>query len=88
MNTIAQFLINLLFLPFPSHQHPISLPGLELRPLHRPARSQSLYLLSYLGSIHMGWNICKGTNAELLNSKAGDVYNVICVYSRQSCTRA
>jgi hypothetical protein len=26
------------------------LPGLELRPLGRPARSQSLYLLRYLGS--------------------------------------
>jgi hypothetical protein len=25
------------------------LPGLELRPLGRPARSQSLYRLSYLG---------------------------------------
>jgi hypothetical protein len=28
----------------------LNLPGLELRPLGRPARSQSLYRLSYLGS--------------------------------------
>jgi hypothetical protein len=28
-----------------------TLPGLELRPLGRPARSQSLYRLSYPGSV-------------------------------------
>jgi hypothetical protein len=28
----------------------LTLPGLELRPLRRPARSQSLYRLSYPGS--------------------------------------
>jgi hypothetical protein len=28
----------------------LTIPGLELRPLGRPARSQSLYLLSYAGS--------------------------------------
>jgi hypothetical protein len=28
----------------------LTLPGLELRPLGRPARSQSLYRLSYPGS--------------------------------------
>jgi hypothetical protein len=28
----------------------LALPGLELRPLSRPARSQSLYRLRYLGS--------------------------------------
>jgi hypothetical protein len=28
----------------------LTLPGLELRPLRRPARSQSLYRLSYTGS--------------------------------------
>jgi hypothetical protein len=28
----------------------LTLPGLELRPLRRPARSQSLYRLLYLGS--------------------------------------
>jgi hypothetical protein len=28
----------------------LTLPGLELRPLRRPARSQSLYRLSYSGS--------------------------------------
>jgi hypothetical protein len=28
----------------------LTLPGLELRPLDRPSRSQSLYRLSYLGS--------------------------------------
>jgi hypothetical protein len=28
----------------------LTLPGLKLRPLCRPVRSQSLYLLSYLGS--------------------------------------
>jgi hypothetical protein len=28
----------------------LTLPGLELRPLGRPARSQSLYRLCYLGS--------------------------------------
>jgi hypothetical protein len=28
----------------------LTLPGLELRPLDRPARSQSLYRLSYIGS--------------------------------------
>jgi hypothetical protein len=29
----------------------LALPGLELRPLGRPARSQSLYRLSYPGSV-------------------------------------
>jgi hypothetical protein len=29
---------------------PLSLPGLELQPLGRPARSQSLYRLRYPGS--------------------------------------
>jgi hypothetical protein len=31
----------------------LALPGLELRPLGRPARSQSLYRLSYLGSYYL-----------------------------------
>jgi hypothetical protein len=31
----------------------LTLPGLELRPLRRPARSQSLYRLSYPGSSYM-----------------------------------
>jgi hypothetical protein len=31
----------------------LTLPGLKLRPLGRPARSQSLYRLSYLGSYEM-----------------------------------
>jgi hypothetical protein len=31
----------------------IALPGLELRPLGRPARSQSLYWLRYPGSLHL-----------------------------------
>jgi hypothetical protein len=31
----------------------LTLPGLELRPLSRPARSQSLYRLSYPGSTRM-----------------------------------
>jgi hypothetical protein len=38
-------------------------PGLELRPLGRPARSQSLYRLSYRGSIilrYEGLNIVDG----------------------------
>jgi hypothetical protein len=30
----------------------LTLPGLELRPLCRPARSQSLYRLRYPGSMH------------------------------------
>jgi hypothetical protein len=30
----------------------LTLPGLELRPLGRPARSQSLYLLCYPGSYY------------------------------------
>jgi hypothetical protein len=30
----------------------LTLPGLELRPLGRPARSQSLYRLSHPGSHH------------------------------------
>jgi hypothetical protein len=35
----------------------LTLPGLELRPLSRPARSQSLYRLRYPGSFfsHHGW---------------------------------
>jgi hypothetical protein len=31
----------------------LTLPGLELRSLSRPARSQSLYRLRYPGSMHM-----------------------------------
>jgi hypothetical protein len=34
----------------------LTLPGLELRPLSRPARSQSLYRLSYTGSIMISWD--------------------------------
>jgi hypothetical protein len=33
----------------PESREILSLPGLELRPLGRPARSQSLYRLRYLG---------------------------------------
>jgi hypothetical protein len=33
----------------------LTLPGLELRPLSRPARSQSLYRLRYPGSSHSGY---------------------------------
>jgi hypothetical protein len=32
----------------------LTLPGLELRPLGRPARSQSLYRLRYLGCLLSG----------------------------------
>jgi hypothetical protein len=32
----------------------LTLPGLELRPLRHPARSQSLYRLRYPGSKHRG----------------------------------
>jgi hypothetical protein len=32
----------------------LPLPGLELRPLSRPARNQSLYRLSYPGSSRLG----------------------------------
>jgi hypothetical protein len=35
----------------------LSLPGLELRPLGRPARSQSLYRLGYPGSYPTGSGI-------------------------------
>jgi hypothetical protein len=37
----------------------LTLPGLELRPLGRPARSQSLYRLRYPGSAPYGTNIYK-----------------------------
>jgi hypothetical protein len=33
----------------------LNLPELELRPLGRPARSQSLYRLRYLGFYHEDW---------------------------------
>jgi hypothetical protein len=39
----------------------LTLPELELRPLGRPARSQSLYRLSYPGSLALGiiaWKCC------------------------------
>jgi hypothetical protein len=32
----------------------LTLPGLELRPFHRPARSQSLYRLRYLENCFLG----------------------------------
>jgi hypothetical protein len=35
----------------------LTLPGLELRPLGRPARCQSLYRLSCLGSTHVRFNV-------------------------------
>jgi hypothetical protein len=38
----------------------LTLPGLELRPLGRPARSQSLYRLHYLGAQSLYSNRKKG----------------------------
>jgi hypothetical protein len=37
----------------------LPLPGLELRPLGRPSRNQSLYRLRYPGSILRGYKISK-----------------------------
>jgi hypothetical protein len=42
----------------------LTLPGLELRPLGRRARSQSLYRLSYRGSL-LGW-VLSAVSAERL----------------------
>jgi hypothetical protein len=44
----------------------LTLPGLELRPLSRPARSQSLYRLRYLGSVDEF--ICSLHNDTVSNS--------------------
>jgi hypothetical protein len=44
----------------------LNLPGLELRPLGRPARSQSLYRLSYPGSDN-------NVNESILNSSRGGI---------------
>jgi hypothetical protein len=43
----------------------LTLSGLELRPLGRPARFQSLYRLSYLGSFKWLGNLIKG-NFEIV----------------------
>jgi hypothetical protein len=54
----------------------LTLPGLELRPLSRPARSQSLYRLSYPGSYMLQQqyykinNMFKQTYYSLLNNTA------------------
>jgi hypothetical protein len=58
-----------------------TLPGLELRPLGHPARSQSLYRLSYPGSVlhHKGapigreWTRLRTgvTHADVLGNKDG-----------------
>jgi hypothetical protein len=37
----------------------LTLPGLELRPLGRPARSQSLYRLGYPGSVADNSTYCR-----------------------------
>jgi hypothetical protein len=39
----------------------LTLPGLELRPLSRPARSQSLYRLNYDGTIISKWELLRQT---------------------------
>jgi hypothetical protein len=47
----------------------LTLPGIELLPLRRPARSQSLYRLSYPGSIqnfHTDFIICINRNMTLI----------------------
>jgi hypothetical protein len=44
------------------------LPGFELRPLGRPARSQSLYRLCYAGSMTHGPTI---TNSKMLFAHSG-----------------
>jgi hypothetical protein len=44
----------------------LTLPGLELRPLRRPARSQSLYLLRYPGSIIIIIIICWSSDSLMI----------------------
>jgi hypothetical protein len=49
----------------------LTLPGLELRPLGRPARIQSLYRLSYRGSYRVRLSEIKGKVTVFVRSNLG-----------------
>jgi hypothetical protein len=57
------------------------LPGLELRPLGRPARSQSLYRLRYHGSLKTGRWIMSRKSIILLIHHHHTLLDLICNFS-------
>jgi hypothetical protein len=56
-----------------------SLPGLELRPLGRPARSQSLYRLSYPGS----WRNIRGEETSSQSTTPRESENSLVTVSQE-----
>jgi hypothetical protein len=50
----------------------LTLPGLELQPLDRPARHQSLYRLRYPGSY-----LTQGTDTNAKQIKMGQVFCIV-----------
>jgi hypothetical protein len=59
----------------------VNLPGYELRPLGRPARSQSLYRLRYPGSWIGGWVVPRIDLDDLENSEPSVVQPVASCYT-------